>query len=589
MPNNNFSTTSQGINYPAAIEAPVTPYTNPPDTNPVLAGLPLRLLSEAVANITPLQSLLWSNAGFGSLRSLEATGILDPYQPRFDPTVIPHSAPIPPTSLPRLPKENPIFYCAGEYIDAYREKKLTPTAVTTKVTSLLASPQHSACIITPVTPSASPSDRRYATNAEAPRMKLDGVPILVKDELAVAGTPKTLGLTFAEMSRRGTNKLDDGETSWCVQKLIDAGALVVGKTNMHEIGFDTTNNNPNHGTPRNPYNPNYYTGGSSGGSAYAVAAGLVPIAVGADGGGSIRLPAGYCGVYGLKPTHGRISQAPTRSIAPSNGVIGPIAATMDDLERAYEIMAQPDPSDASSRLFPPPQWNPSDSKKRLIGVYKPWLEDCSPDVHAATQAAIQHLQTSAGYEVIDIELPLLSEGRKAHALTIMTEIGQGFCKGDTHGLTPANKVVVAISGQTPARDFVLAQRVRALLMSHLAWLWEKYGDTLVIVSPVTPTAGAKIIAEGHAEKGGAGVSDTNASLKSMQYVFLANFTGTPSISMPVGYSADGVPIGMMGLAAWGAEETLLSLGRACERYFENEVGRRRPAGEGCWADVLGAV
>lgn len=72
-----------------------------------------------------------------------------------------------------------------------------------------------------------------------------------------------------------------------------------------------------------------------------------------------------------------------------------------------------------------------------------------------------------------------------------------------------------------------------------------------------------------------------------RYVFLANFTGTPSISMPVGYSADGVPIGMMGLAAWGAEETLLSLGRACERYLENEVGRRRPAGEGCWADVLG--
>lgn len=201
-------------------------------------------------------------------------------------------------------------------------------------------------------------------------------------------------------------------------------------------------------------------------------------------------------------------------------MVGPLAATMEDLELAYEIMAQPDPEDASSVLFPRGLKTPEEKRtgKRLIGVYKPWNDDCDADVKAATQAAIRWMQESAGYEVVEIELPLLQEGRKAHALTIMNEIGQGFCKGDTAGLTPAIRLNVAISSKTGARDFVVAQKVRALLMSHLAHLWEKHGDGLVIVSPVTPHAGAKIGAEEHVRKGGAGVSDVNLCLKSMQYV-----------------------------------------------------------------------
>lgn len=435
-------------------------------------------------------------------------------------------------------------------------------------------------------------------------MPLAGIPILVKDELAVAGTPKTLGLTSSEATRRRTAASDAGATSWCVQRLIDAGALVVGKANMHEIGFDTTNNNPNWGTPRNPFNRGFYTGGSSGGSAYGVAAGLVPIAVGADGGGSIRVPAAYCGVFGLKPSHGRVSASPTLSIAPSNGVVGPIAATMQDLELAYSIMAQPDPGNTASREFPRRLKTPYEActGRRILGVYKPWIEDCDADVRAATQAGIAWLQESAGYEVVEIELPLLKEGRLAHALTIMTEIGQGFCKGDSSGLTPANKVIAAVGTRTGARDFVIAQKVRALLMAHLSHLFSKHGDGLVVVSPVTPHAGAKVCTEEQARMGGAGVSDLNLSLKTMQYippppiyvcsvaetaryVFLSNFTGCPSISIPCGYSEEGLPIGLMGMATWGAEETLLELGRVGERYLEEVVGRRKPNGE-AWVDMM---
>ncbi|PWW80212.1 amidase signature enzyme [Tuber magnatum] len=592
----------KGVGYPEPIAAPSAPYVNPRPSNPTLTGLPLRLLSEVVSSLGPLQSILWSNANFDSLRRLEESGVLDRFLPRFDPTVIPSTLPAPAPSLPsESSTTSSAFNSSASYTAQFTSGKLTPTTVVNeRLLPLLTSPKspHSACVITPVTPSAeaSASTSRYAAST-AHTSGIDGVPVLVKDEFTLVGTPRTMGLTKAEMTRRAYSASEEGQTSWCVQKLIDAGALVVGKANMHEIGFDTTNNNPNWGTPRNPYNKDYYPGGSSGGCAYAVGAGLVPIAVGADGGGSIRIPADHCGVYGLKPTHGRVSARPTLSIAASNGVVGPIAATMSDLELAYRIMAIPDPHDPVSINFPQPTKPPIEAHtgKRIIGIYKPWFEDCDQEIKDVTGAAVKWLETEAGYEVVDIEIPYLKEGRTAHAITIMTEIGQGFCKGDASGLTPANKMLVAVSNKTPARDFNLAQRVRAMLMSHLSSLFATHTDSLIILSPVTPHIGVKIGSESHVAKGGVGICDPNTSLKSMQYVFLANFTGCPSISVPVGYSpTEGVPIGLMGMAAWGGEEVLLGLGECTERYFEGVVGRKKGGDEegkrgGVYVDILAAA
>lgn len=139
------------------------------------------------------------------------------------------------------------------------------------------------------------------------------------------------------------------ESSGPVQLLQDAGAIILGKLNMHKLGADTTNNNPNWGTPRNPHNDQYYTGGSSGGPAYAVSSGLVPFAVGSDGGGSIRIPASFCGVYGLKPSHSRLED--TTSTVTVNG---PLAGTMTDLEIAYRVLANPDLNHPVTALFAPP-------------------------------------------------------------------------------------------------------------------------------------------------------------------------------------------------------------------------------------------
>lgn len=180
---------------------------------------------------------------------------------------------------------------------------------------------------------------------------------------------------------------------------------------MHELGMDTTNLNPNFGTPLNPYSSNYYCGGSSGGSAYAVAAGLLPFTLGHDGGGSVRIPSAYCGLFGLKTSHGRVSYRPSSNLAKSTAVPGPLAANMVDLELAYRIMAQPDPGDNDSSLFVAPNFVSTTGKEeKLIGIYKTWFDRADEPVKRACQNALDHLTSKLGYETIDISIPLIHVG-----------------------------------------------------------------------------------------------------------------------------------------------------------------------------------
>ena len=380
----------------------------------------------------------------------------------------------------------------------------------------------------------------------------------MKDEFDVAGTPRTLGLSNAVAE---THKLTNTTTSLCVQRLIDAGMLCIGKTNMHELGLDTTNNNPHHGIPVNPYNADFYTGGSSGGSGAAVSSGLVPIAVGADGGGSIRLPSSYCGIFGLKPSHNLIPITPTPCIAPSVGVAGPMTAHLSDLATTLHIMA------ANAPAAPSPT-------RKFLGIYEPWFDSASPAVQQHTRAAVD-TYVSLGWEVVPITIPHVLLARTAHALTILTEISSALSQNSS-GLSAPNKLLFSVARQTPARDFVLAQRLRSLLMSHFASLWEKYPG-MVVVSPVTPMVGVR------KEKGcEGGVSDSDRSLSSMLYVFVANFCGCPAGTGTVGYDEEsGMPVGLMGMAEWGEEERVLEWLGEWEGRWE---GRRR--GEG-WVDVLG--
>ena len=385
--------------------------------------------------------------------------------------------------------------------------------------------------------------------------------------------------------------------------------VIIGKLNMHELGLgmnktfkiltsshdkctaftngiDTTNNNPAKGTPLNPHNPHYYTGGSSGGSAYTVAAGLFPVTLGTDGGGSIRNPSAYCGLYGLKPSHNRVSGFPTTSLAPSCGVLGPMASGMADLEYAYRIMAIPNPSDSISSLFPVPVPKPA-KHDRIIGIYRPWFDLADPPVLNACYAAISHYESS-GYRIIDITIPYTPEGQLAQAVTILSEISAGV--PSVSGLTSANKILISVGKQTPASDFLLAQKMRNLLMQHLAFLFEQHPG-LLIVTPTTPNAGWHI--SGGAADLRNGVSDANMSIRTMTYVWLANFSGCPAISIPVGKvdakEGEGkIPVGLMAVGEWGAEDSLVDWGRVGEQWAWEE-GKDRMGKPENWVDVMKLV
>ena len=322
-----------------------------------------------------------------------------------------------------------------------------------------------------------------------------------------------------------------------------------------------------------------------------MSAGLVPIALGADGGGSIRLPSSYCGIYGLKPTHGRISASPTPSLAPSVGVVGPMAATLGDLALAYQIMAEPDPDNSTSSQFPSPLQGSGSKREKIIGVIPSQLASASSIVRTLCELAVDHYANKLGYHVVrDLYIPHPRESQLAHNLTIMSEIFsliRPLVGSSLSGLSPANKVLLSIARQTPAADLIEAQKLRNLLMQHLSHLFVEHPD-LIIVSPTTPQAGRRIQPGDLAH----GVSDGDSTIHSMENVWLANFTGCPAISIPLGkVEGDGgggeVPVGLMGMAMWGNEEGLFEWARDLQTQHEGqgvEFSVGRPA---AWVDLVG--
>jgi Asp-tRNA(Asn)/Glu-tRNA(Gln) amidotransferase A subunit family amidase len=577
-------------NWPDAVEYNI-PYKAPPKgSNPVVRGFILGVGAPLVEKLGFVSSFLYKNAGFDKLRKMKE---LKDMAHRYDPTVIPivpeteRTAPnaLDPEAKSQSllkPSETPLFYSIRDYHEAYKSGKLTPIIVAKALLPLVRRDVpnrsvHSTAFLTTqvdkVLAAAEASTKRWQEGK--PLGLLDGVPLAVKDEVELAGYKQTCGSshTFRTSS----------DSSWCVAKWEEAGAVIVGKTTMHEVGMDTTNNNPIHGTPLNPYNDSYYTGGSSGGSGYAVASGLVPVALGCDGGGSIRIPSAYCGIFGLKATHSRVSTYPSPDLAGTTSVAGPMAADMDSLALAWRVMATPDPHVSASAMFAPPK-PLTMPRKKVIGVFRPWYENSDAPVKGACDATLEYLKNTCGYTVVDVAVPLVNEGQLAHALTIMLELYNSL---ETRSfLQPANRILMALAARTTGNDYLNAQRVRQILMQHLAHLFDTHGHDLILVTPTTPNAGWNFT-KADLKKG---VSDGDTTIRSMQYVWLANFAGCPAITCPVGYvdpkAGKGlVPVGLMGMGVWGGEEGLIEFGFEVEKYLHEvrEGGRIRAP---VWVDVV---
>ena len=313
-----------------------------------------------------------------------------------------------------------------------------------------------------------------------------------------------------------------------------------------------------------------------------------------------RIPSSYCGVYGIKPSHGRISARPSVSLTPGvciispfvlsrclktisqNGVIGPIASSIEDLVLVYRVMSQPDPHDPPSSAFPSPRASlmpiSTPSKKRL-GIYRPWFDDAPQEITLFCNTAVDKLVADEGYELIELPtIPYLNDARVAHALSIVTEMAT-FVNGDFSSYNAPNQILLSVASRTPALDFNYANKIRNMFMSHFASIWEN-NPGMILVTPTSPMPGVKI----HDSHLSVGVSDTNMSVQSMRYVFLANFIGTPSLTVPVGYLDNNIPVGLMGLAEWGREEDLFGWGKDVTDGLTKSTGRKR--GE-VWVDVLG--
>ncbi|EKJ73879.1 hypothetical protein FPSE_06002 [Fusarium pseudograminearum CS3096] len=593
---------SRFIDYPKPRQGPETTIKQRKLDNPVLSGSILVFIAFIINLIRFIREIVWKNAGFGSLRNIREA--LEVYEARYDPAVIPlpntttqaaiesqQTATPPESVVEESPSETP-YYSVADYRKLYLSGKATPTDVAHALLPLIRrdiSPKgkHSTAWISTrvglVLKAAEESTIRYREGR--PLGPLDGIPAAIKDDFDMDGYEMTMG---SKNNYAGKAVSTGSITNWCVGKLQDAGVIVLGKLNMHEFGMDTTGNNPNHGTPLNPFNPKYYSGGSSSGAGYAVGAGLIPIALGGDAGGSIRIPASYCSVFGLKPTHGRLSSFPTPNPAPTCCVQGPIAADMYSLATVYDIIADPHPTSRFPRLYR----EPSRPLAKLLGIYEPWFDLAAPGVQTITRRMIDKLCTEYNYEIVPITIPFTEEGQIAHAMTVLADAASLL--PESANTTAANKLLLAMGRTTPAGDYVLAQKLRNLLMQHLAHLWQMHPG-MMIITPTTACGGAPIRRGASELKHG--LSDGDLTIESMTYVWLANFCGMPSLSIPAGFvvpvgqerageeadenTVGKVPIGLMATGEWCSEKTLLEFGVEAEA-----VGSEKRCRPPIWEDIL---
>ncbi|KAM3527953.1 hypothetical protein MY4038_006116 [Beauveria bassiana] len=588
-----FAPPKDFLSYPD-IEEIVSPEYKPrKDANPVLAGLPLVIASSLLTHSSFLAKIFYNNAGLQKIKDLP---FLDDVPYTFHPLVIPLGDNAPMVELGEAQLNPPNrgdthHYTASDYHAMYKSGQVTPLQVITLLLSLTSkyakepsvyqdawADSHGADHI--ALEAATASTERWA--AGQPLGILDGVPIGVKDDLPVKGYIDHDGMAY----KKGVPFFSPAEvTVWPVQALQDAGAVVIGKNRMHELGSDTNGLNPHQGTPTNHFNNQYYPGGSSSGAGSSLGAGIIPIAVGTDAGGSVRFPAVYNGVYGLKPTHHR-----TFELNSTMCVVGPMAANVADLTIAYRVMSQPDPQTSIQSKFAVSR-PPAAGSTRYIGVDRAWWGASDPRVISACNRALDHF-TSQGYELVDITIPYIDEAQTAHGgVTIaeMTETARrrgGGGSSWTSLIGPVNKLVLALGLETNAADLLKFNSMRTLIMRHMAWLFQKYPGLLVL-TPTAPFLGWEK-KPSHAKHG---VSDGDKTFLSMIYVFLANLAGLPALTAPVAYvdpdqGQGRVCVGMMATGEWGAEEALLAWAADAETYLHEVYpeGRRRP---NTWVDVLG--
>lgn len=523
------------------------------------------LIETPFGKLLLLNSLL-ENGGIPKIRALNVKDV-----PTFYPLVKPSSDNEPPFELTEpIKSEWALPYpTALDYAQKYAKAEITPLEVAEQVIrNIKSSEQGEEPLRTFVAlnrdvlfSQAEASSRRIK---EGKRLSpIDGVPVAIKDEIDMLPFPTTVGTAFL-------GKQPAKEDSTVAARLRAAGALLVGKTNMHEIGIAPNGMNVHHGTVRNPFDRSNDTGGSSSGSAAAVSAGIVPIAIGADGGGSIRIPATLCGVVGLKPTFGRVSEFGAAPLCWSVAHLGPLTSSVYDAALVYSIIAGPDPKDPNSLVQPLVTlkgWNKPDLEGLRFGIYPEWNEHSDTDVVLVFKEMLSKLE-KRGAKIFEIEIPELDEMRISHAITILSEMAMCMreYKAQRKEMAEAVRLSLVLGEEMSSNDYLQAQRYRTRAMAAFDQLFTKVD---VILSPGTAKSAQPFPLVNPSQ----GWSDLSIDTEYMRYVYAGNLTGLPAISFPAGYDSRGMPVGMQAMAKHWQEHILFRVAYNAEQVME----RRAPA------------
>jgi aspartyl-tRNA(Asn)/glutamyl-tRNA(Gln) amidotransferase subunit A len=373
--------------------------------------------------------------------------------------------------------------------------------------------------------------------AEAPQGPLHGVPFAVKDQFQIP----------FRAPRDGT----DGEAappgdSGVFRRLRGAGAVLVGVTNMHYRGGGSTGVQSAYGPVGNPWNAEHVGGGSSGGSASAVGARMVATAVGADGGGSIRLPAAYCGVVGLKPTFGAVPVDGNLHGFYDLDALGPFARDADDGRLAAEALMGT-------------ELPPGDASNLRIGIPRFFWEDLDRDVEHGCKAALG----AAGWTTEDVAVEGQEHARIATALNLAIQIMPEWPLDDVDELDPVTRAYTKFSALIPAAALARAHRVRSQLRRSLAELFDRVDLLAVptIPAPAPPIADPTVhLPSGPHPPDRANVRQTG----------LANLTGVPGINVPAGLHPSGLPVGLQLIGPWNGEARLLDAAKHIEQATSRE-------------------
>jgi aspartyl-tRNA(Asn)/glutamyl-tRNA(Gln) amidotransferase subunit A len=411
---------------------------------------------------------------------------------------------------------------------------------------------------------------------------LAGVPIGIKDNMCVKGLPTTCA---SKMLKDWVPPYESTVT----QKIVDAGAVMVGKTNLDEFAMGSSTENSAFQLTANPWDLDRVPGGSSGGSAAAVAGGECVVSTGSDTGGSIRLPASFCGVVGMKPTYGLVSRFGLVAFASSLDQIGPFGRSVEDVATLLQVMAGHDPKDSTSLDVEIPDYTKmltpdltQSLKGKKVGVIlETFGEGLDPEVETKVRAAIAHLE-SMGAEIHEISCPRFRYGLPTYYIIAPSEASANLARYDgvKYGLREPSENLLDMYAKTRESGFgtevkrrimigtyvlsagyydayyLKAQKTRTLIKQDFD---RAFAEVDVLVCPTAPTTAFK-------------AGDKNADPLSMYLTDLmtipVNLAGLPGISIPCGFDADGMPIGLQIISNVLREDLLLQIAYAYEQTTE---------------------